>query len=99
MLAAGAGPPCRTDGLRAQDDRCIPISFAPPWGALTDDTIKIDAPTLRGLKVLTSPFGPEGSLLSVMDRTVTAAGSRLLLRHRSTPLTTPQTVARRSHDS
>jgi len=59
------------------------------------DTVEIDAPTLRGLGVLTSGSGRDGSLLSVMDRTVTAPGARLLVRQLSAPLTDPATIRRR----
>jgi len=59
------------------------------------DTVEIDAPTLRGLGVLTSGSGRDGSLLSVMDRTVTAPGARLLVRQLSAPLTDPATIGRR----
>ncbi len=73
----------------------LPAALLPPRRSPIGDTMEIDAPTLRGLEVLTSPSGPEGSLLSVMDRTVTAPGARLLLRQLSAPLTSPQTIGRR----
>jgi DNA mismatch repair protein MutS len=73
----------------------LPVGLPPPRRASIDDTMEIDGPTLRGLEVLTSPSGRDGSLLSVMDRTVTAAGARLLVRQLSAPLTDPRTIARR----
>ena len=51
-----------------------------PRRSLMGDTLQVDATTLRGLEVLTSGSGRDGSLLSVVDRTVTAAGARLLAR-------------------
>ena len=73
----------------------LPVGLAPPRRAAAGDTMEIDAPTLRGLEVLTSASGRDGSLLSVMDRTVTAPGARLLVRQLSAPLTDPRTIARR----
>ncbi len=73
----------------------LPTGLMPPRRAAIGDTMEIDGPTLKGLEVLTSPSGRDGSLLSVMDRTVTAAGARLLVRQMSAPLTDPRTIARR----
>ena len=73
----------------------LPTGLAPPRRAAASDTMEIDGPTLRGLEVLTSASGCDGSLLSVMDRTVTAPGARLLVRQLSAPLTDPRTIARR----
>jgi len=73
----------------------LPAALTPPRRATIGDTLEIDAPTLRGLEVLTSQSGRDGSLLSVMDRTVTAAGARLLVRQLSAPLTSPQMIKRR----
>ena len=73
----------------------LPTSLSPPRRTSIGDTMEIDGPTLRGLEVLTSPSGRGGSLLSVMDRTVTAAGARLLVRQISAPLTDPRTIGRR----
>ena len=73
----------------------LPVALSPPRRAAIGDTMEIDAPTLRGLEVLTSASGREGSVLSVMDRTVTASGARLLVRQLSAPLTSPQTIGRR----
>ncbi len=73
----------------------LPASLPPPRRVSAGDTVEIDAPTLRGLDVLTSGSGRDGSLLSVMDRTVTAPGARLLVRQLSAPLTDPATIGRR----
>ena len=73
----------------------LPDGLPPPRRVSAGDTVEIDAPTLRGLDVLTSSSGRDGSLLSVMDRTVTAPGARLLVRQLSAPLTDPATIGRR----
>ena len=73
----------------------LPSPLLPPRRALIADIMEIDAPTLRGLEVFTSPSGREGSLLSVIDRTVTAAGARLLFRQLAAPLIKPETIGRR----
>ncbi|MDO9714180.1 DNA mismatch repair protein MutS, partial [Paracraurococcus lichenis] len=59
------------------------------------DTLEIDAPTLRGLEVLSSASGAGGTLLTVIDRTVTSAGARLLTRQLAAPQTSPETIRRR----
>ena len=73
----------------------LPAGLQSPRRASVGDTMEIDSPTLRGLEVLTSASGRAGSLLTVMDRTVTAPGARLLIRQLSAPLTHPQTIGRR----
>ncbi len=73
----------------------LPAGLAIPRRADTGDTMEIDGPTLRGLEVLTAVSGRDGALLSVMDRTLTAPGARLLVRQLSAPLTDPRTINRR----
>ena len=73
----------------------LPAGLPLPRRVSAGDTVEIDGPTLRGLDVLTSSSGRGGSLLSVMDRTVTAPGARLLVRQLSAPLTDPATIGRR----
>ena len=73
----------------------VPAGLPLPRRVSARDTVEIDAPTLRGLDVLTSGSGRDGSLLSAMDRTVTAPGARLLVRQLSAPLTDPATIGRR----
>ena len=73
----------------------LPAGLPLPRRVSAGDTVEIDGPTLRGLDVLTSGSGRDGSLLSVMDRTVTAPGARLLVRQLSAPLTDPATIGRR----
>ena len=60
----------------------------PPSETPADTVMQIDAATRRNLE-LTSALagGRAGSLLAVIDRTVTAAGGRLLERRLSSPLT------------
>jgi DNA mismatch repair protein MutS len=51
----------------------------PPRRERDDAAMRIDAPTRRSLEILRGPEGRrEGSLLAVIDRTVTAAGGRLM---------------------
>ena len=73
----------------------LPEKLLLPRRAALGDTMEINGPTLRGLEVLTSASGRQGSLLSVLDRTVTAAGARLLVRQLCAPLTNPDTIRRR----
>lgn len=82
------------DYVRATVGR-LPDNLLPPRRAIMGDTMEIDAPTLRGLEVLQSASGKDGSLLSVIDRTVTAQGARLLARQLSAPLTSPRLIERR----
>ncbi|MEM9966585.1 MAG: DNA mismatch repair protein MutS [Pseudomonadota bacterium] len=56
-------------------------------------TVQIDAATRRNLELTRSLAGDrKGSLLSVMDRTVTAAGARLLERRISSPSKALETI-------
>ncbi len=73
----------------------LPEAMPMPRRAGMSDTMEIDAPTLRGLEVQSSASGREGSLLSVLDRTVTPLGARLLMRQLAAPLTDPATITRR----
>jgi DNA mismatch repair protein MutS len=61
--------------------------------------MQIDAATRRNLELLTTLSGERrGSLLSVIDRTVTGAGSRLLADDLAAPLTDPAATGGR-HDA
>lgn len=73
----------------------LPDRLLPPRRAVMGDTMEIDAPTLRGLEVFTSGAGRIGALVSVLDRTVTPAGARLLARQLAAPLTSPHLIERR----
>ena len=68
----------------------------PPVETRAETVMQIDAATRRNLE-LTSALagGRAGSLLAAMDRTVTAAGGRLLERRLSSPLTHLPTVTNR----
>jgi DNA mismatch repair protein MutS len=58
----------------------------PPLRELPGGAMQIDAATRRNLELTAAlSGGREGSLLSVIDRTVTAAGARLLERRLSNP--------------
>jgi DNA mismatch repair protein MutS len=55
--------------------------------------MQIDAATRRNLELLTTLAGERrGSLLSIIDRTATGAGGRLLADHLAAPLTEPAAV-------
>ena len=73
----------------------LPDHLLPPRRAVMGDTMEIDAPTLRGLEVFTSGSGRGGALIAVLDRTVTPAGARLLVRQLAAPLTSPRLIERR----
>lgn len=73
----------------------IPEALPTPRRTSLGDTLEIDAATLRGLEVLTSATGKRGSLLAVIDRTVSAAGARLLQRQLAAPLTRLPVLRRR----
>ena len=72
------------DYVRATLGR-LPEQLPAPRRTVMSDTVQVDMPTLRGLEVLTSASGRAGSLLSVIDRTVTSAGARLLARQLAAP--------------
>jgi DNA mismatch repair protein MutS len=58
--------------------------------------MEIDAATRRNLELAETLGGErKGSLLWVMDRTVTGAGARLLAQHLAAPLTDPVEIERR----
>ncbi|MCC7425271.1 MAG: DNA mismatch repair protein MutS [Alphaproteobacteria bacterium] len=58
--------------------------------------MEIDAATRRNLELVASFSGTrEGSLLGAIDRTVTAAGARLLAQRIGAPLTDPEAIGRR----
>ncbi|HYM74277.1 MAG TPA: DNA mismatch repair protein MutS [Stellaceae bacterium] len=70
--------------------------LAPPQRVAPGSVMQIDAATRRNLELLTTLSGERrGSLLSVIDRTATGAGSRLLADHLAAPLTEPAAIAAR----
>ncbi len=67
--------------------------LAPPRLVAAGSGMVIDAATRRNLELGSSLSGAKrGSLLAVIDRTVTSAGARLLLGHLAAPLTDPDTI-------
>ncbi|HEY1096978.1 MAG TPA: DNA mismatch repair protein MutS, partial [Alphaproteobacteria bacterium] len=78
----------KTDGL----------SLAPPHKTHAQGILLIDAATRRNLELSVTLSGEkQGSLLSTIDRTQSAAGARLLQQHFATPLTDKYAIAAR-HD-
>ncbi|MSP88388.1 MAG: DNA mismatch repair protein MutS, partial [Alphaproteobacteria bacterium] len=70
--------------------------LAAPRRVAAGAVMEIDAATRRNLEILRTLTGArEGSLLGVIDRTVTGAGARLLSEHLGAPLTDPVAIARR----
>ena len=68
----------------------------PPAQESVSRTVQIDAATRRNLELTEALSGGRaGSLLSVIDRTVTAAGARLLERRISSPSRDLETVSER----
>ncbi len=67
--------------------------ITPPKRLGADDLMAIDAATRRNLE-LTETLGGErkGSLLAVIDMTLTGTGARLLASHLSAPLTAPDDI-------
>jgi DNA mismatch repair protein MutS len=91
-LAAAAA--CVTYVERTQLGKRPPLS--PPVREAQGATLSIDQATRANLE-LTRTLGGErrGSLLAAIDRTVTAAGSRLLAQRLAAPLTDPTRIAQR----
>ena len=68
----------------------------PPSRVETGTRMAIDAATRRNLELVRTLAGErQGSLLSVIDRTATGAGARLLAARLSAPLTDPAAIRRR----
>jgi DNA mismatch repair protein MutS len=85
-LEATAAAACVTYVERTQVGKRPPLS--PPSREAAGTTISIDQATRANLELTRTLAGERrGSLLSAMDETVTAAGSRLLAQHIAAPLT------------
>jgi DNA mismatch repair protein MutS len=70
--------------------------LAPPRREAAGAILEIDPATRRNLELHETLSGErQGSLLSVIDRTVTGAGGRLLAQRLAAPLTDPAEIARR----
>jgi DNA mismatch repair protein MutS len=77
---------------RTQIGKRPPLS--PPLREAAGATLAIDQATRGNLELLRTLAGEQrGSLLSAIDRTVTAAGSRLLAQRLGAPLTDPVEIA------
>ncbi|MGH7095536.1 MAG: DNA mismatch repair protein MutS, partial [Stellaceae bacterium] len=72
------------------------VHLQPPRRVVPGSIMQIDAATRRNLE-LSATLGGErrGSLLAVIDRTLTAAGARLLAEHLAAPLTDPAEISAR----
>ena len=79
---------------RTQIGKRPPLS--PPSREASDGTMAIDPATRANLELTRTLAGERrGSLLDAIDRTVTAAGSRLLAQRLAAPLTDNAAIARR----
>ncbi len=68
--------------------------LTPPRRWQAGDTVEIDAATRASLELVRTLSGERrGSLLDIVDRTVTGAGARLLAERISAPLTDPSDIA------
>ncbi len=93
-LELTAAAACVTYVERTQIGKRPPLS--PPLRESASATVAIDQATRGNLELMRTLSGERrGSLLDAIDRTVTAAGSRLLAQRLSAPLTDPAAIARR----
>src|SRR5271166_1660546 len=68
----------------------------PPRQVAPASVMQIDAATRRNLELAATLAGErKGSLVATIDRTVTAAGARLVSEHLGAPLTEPHVIAAR----
>ena len=71
-------------------------NLKPPRRIAGGATMAIDAATRRNLELVHGHSGGrQGSLLAVIDHTLSGAGARLLADHLGAPLTSPPAIARR----
>ena len=88
LIAAAA---CITYVERTQLGKRPPLS--PPLREAQGATLSIDQATRANLELVRTLGGERrGSLLAAIDRTVTAAGSRLLAQRLAAPLTDPDAI-------
>src|SRR6476660_6531650 len=93
-LELTAAAACVTYVERTQIGKRPPLS--PPLRESAGASMAIDQATRSNLELMRTLAGDRrGSLLDAIDRTVTAAGSRLLAQRLSAPLTDPAQIARR----
>jgi DNA mismatch repair protein MutS len=96
-LELTAAAACVTYVERTQRGARPPLS--PPAREAQGATLLMDQATRSNLELVRTLAGERrGSLLAAIDRSVTAAGSRLLAQRLAAPLTDPGAVARR-HDA
>jgi DNA mismatch repair protein MutS len=93
-LELTAAAACVTYVERTQVGQRPPLS--PPTRESAGAAMAIDQATRGNLELMRTLAGERrGSLLDAVDRTVTAAGSRLLAQRLSAPLTDPAAIAQR----
>ncbi len=93
-LELTAAAACVTYVERTQLGKRLPLS--PPVREASGATLAIDSATRANLELMRTLSGERnGSLLSSIDRCVTAAGSRLLAQRLAAPLTDPKAIDRR----
>ena len=93
-LELTAAAACITYVERTQIGKRPPLS--PPMRETAGATLMIDAATRTNLELMRTLAGDRrGSLMAAIDRTVSAAGSRLLAQRLAAPLTDPQAIAQR----
>jgi DNA mismatch repair protein MutS len=96
-LELTAAAACISYVERTQLGRRPPLS--PPVREAQGATLLIDQATRLNLELVRTLAGERrGSLLAAIDRSVTAAGSRLLAQRLAAPLTDPDAIGRR-HDA
>ena len=93
-LELTAAAACVTYVERTQIGKHPPLS--PPVREAAGETLAIDSASRANLELLRTLAGERrGSLFAAIDRSVTAAGSRLLAQRLAAPLTEPGAIARR----
>jgi DNA mismatch repair protein MutS len=93
-LELTAAAACVTYVERTQIGKRPPLS--PPTREAQGATLAIDAATRANLELMRTLGGERrGALIAAIDRTVSAAGSRLLAQRLAAPLTDPQAIAAR----
>jgi DNA mismatch repair protein MutS len=93
-LELTAAAACVTYIERTQFGKRPPLS--PPLRESEGDSLAIDAATRASLELIRTLSGERrGSLLAAIDRTVTAAGSRLLAQRLAAPLTDARAIEQR----
>ncbi|HUK59023.1 MAG TPA: DNA mismatch repair protein MutS [Stellaceae bacterium] len=91
LAAAGA----LADYVELTQQGKVPL-LRPPRRLESGAYMEIDAATRRNLELAEAlSGGRKGSLLSIIDRTVSPAGARLLAAHLAAPLTDPAAIAAR----